>query len=82
MRELLSLVERDFAGLVPGVRAVWDALEERLAHEATAAEAEADTLRRAGNAAGAAEVLTGVMERATDLWLARSRELVREIGGG
>jgi dipeptidase len=82
MRELLSLVERDFAGLVPRVRAVWDALEQQLAREATAAEAEAETLRRAGNGAAAADVLTGVMERATRLWLARSGELVREIGGG
>ena len=82
MRELLSLFERDFAGIVPRVRAVWDALEEQLAREATAAEAEAETLRRAGDAAAAADVLTGVMERATRLWLARSGELVREIGGG
>ena len=82
MRELLSLVERDFAGLVPRVRAVWDALEDQLAREAAAAEAEADALRRAGNAAGAADVLSRVTERATRLWLARSGELVREIGGG
>ena len=81
-RELLSLVERDFAGLVPRVRAVFDELEARFAREATAAEAEADALRRAGSVARAADVLTGLMARATSTWLARAGELVREIREG
>jgi dipeptidase len=82
MRELLSLVERDFAGLVPRVRAAFDELEARFAREAAAGEAEADQLRRAGNAAGAADVLTAITARATDAWLARTSELVREIREG
>ena len=82
MRELLSLVERDFAGLVPRVRAAFDELEAGFARDATGAEAEADSLRRAGNAAAAANVLTGLMERATSTWLERASELVREIREG
>ena len=82
MRELLSLVERDFAGLVPRVRAAFDELEARFAREAAAGEAEADQLRRAGNDAGAADVFTGIMARATSAWLARASELVREIREG
>ena len=82
VRELLSLVERDFARLGPRVRATWDPLEERFAREATAAEAEAETLRRAGNAARAADVLSSLMERTTSAWLVRAGELVREIREG
>jgi dipeptidase len=82
MRERLSLVERDFAGLVPRVRAAFDELEARFAREAAGAEAEADSLRRAGKAAAAANVLSGLTERATSAWLARTSELVREIREG
>lgn len=82
MRELLSLVERDFAGLAPRVRAVWDDFETRLAGEASAAETEANRLRRSGDSARAADVLTALMERSVAAYLARAGELVREITEG
>jgi secernin len=82
MRDLLSLVERDFAALVPRVRRVWDALERRLADEAPTIEAEADALRRAGDVERAADVLSAFTARALEAWLARAGELVREIGEG
>jgi hypothetical protein len=67
---------------VPRVRATFDELEARFAREAAGAEAEADSLRRAGKAAAAANVLSGLTERATSAWLARASELVREIREG
>lgn len=82
MRELLSLVERDFAGRTPRVRAVWDELEAWLGREAAAAEAEAARRRWAGDGEGAADVLTALMERAVEAWLARAGELVRELTEG
>jgi hypothetical protein len=82
MREVLTLVERDFAGLVPRVRAVWDALEDELARAAAAADAEADHLRRRGDHARAADVLTAAMEHAVVAWSARAEQLVRGLTEG
>lgn len=80
MRELLTLVERDFGRYVPRVRSVWDELEHRLADEAAAVEARAEALRRAGHASQAAELLTALMDRAVEWFLDRSGDLVRDLG--
>ena len=82
MRELLSLVEVDFAERGPRVRAVWDELESRLAVEATAAEAEAVALRRAGRSAEAADVLSAVTDRAVAALLAGTERLIGQLVGG
>src|SRR5581483_9387596 len=62
-RELLSLVERDFARFAPGVRARWDAFEAALAPEAEEVERAAAAARRDGRRDEAAEALTRFMER-------------------
>jgi len=75
MRDLLTLVERDFARFGPVVRARWDALEERLVAEAREVEA------RALAAADGSTVLTAFMEDALDRHLAEAARLVRELTG-
>jgi len=74
MRELLTLVERDFARFGPLVRARWDAFEARLARDVAAVE---DAARRGDQPQ--ADVLTHFMQRAVDAYLAEADALVREI---
>jgi len=73
MRELLTLVERDFARFGPLVRARWDALETQLNREAREVEAQA---RRAPDRGRA---LSRFMEAALDRYLAEAEALVREL---
>jgi secernin len=75
MRELLTLVERDFARFGPVVRARWDALEEQLVAEAREVEA------RALAAADRSTVLTAFMEDAVDRYVAEAARFVRELAG-
>ena len=76
MRELLTLVERDFARFAPGVHARWDAFEAAVAGQAAALEAELaphpDDSR--------ASRLTEFMARTTAAYLREADALVREIG--
>jgi len=74
MRELLTLVERDFARFAPPVRARWDAFEAELAHEASGVEAAAAAHRDARRAA----ILTDFMQRAVTTYLSELETLVRE----
>jgi hypothetical protein len=75
MRELLTLVERDFGRFAPLVRARWDAFEARLAREVTAVEDEARS--RSGLSRGT--LLTDFMRQAVDGYLDEIDALVREI---
>jgi len=79
MRELLTLVERDFARWTPVVRARWDAFEGGLAREAAMIEAEGEGAR--GDPSRAA-VLTDFMERSVATYLREGGALVREIAAG
>jgi secernin len=79
MRELLDLVELDFARHGPRVRTCWDAFEAMLESEAARVESEAVVLREAGREAEGAAVLTAFMERTVDGFLERAEVLVREI---
>jgi dipeptidase len=74
-RELLGLVERDFARFAPRVRERLDALEARLADEA--AEVEGQARRR--EPADRAALLTDFMQRGVTEWLGELAALVREI---
>ncbi len=74
MRELLTLVERDFARFGPVVRVRWDALEAEL----VAGAREAEALARA--AADPRGTLTAFMERALDRYLAEAGRLAVELG--
>jgi dipeptidase len=74
MRALLDVVERDFAGLGPRVRARWDAFEERLATEAVAVEKQAAEAGRER-----AGVLTRFMGRSVAACVETAGALVREI---
>ena len=76
MRELLTLVERDFARWGPFVRARWEAFEGGLARESAAIEAEARGKR---DDASRAALLTGFMERCASAYLCEAGALVREI---
>ncbi|HJQ82511.1 MAG TPA: hypothetical protein VKA21_00430, partial [Candidatus Binatia bacterium] len=75
LRELLSLVERDFARLAPIVRARWDGFEDGLAREAAGVENEA---MRADDGERAA-LLTAFMDRSVPAYLETADVLVREI---
>jgi dipeptidase len=75
MRTVLDVVERDFAGLGPRVRARWDAFEGRLATEAAAVEREA---AEAGSER--ASILTRFMARSVAAYVETAGALVREIG--
>src|SRR5207249_4404533 len=66
MRELLTLVERDFARLGPLVRARWDAFEAALEREAREVEA------RALRAPDRVDALSRFMEAAVDRYLAEA----------
>jgi dipeptidase len=79
MRELLGLIERDFARFAPRVRAVWDAFETRTAPEADEVAARAARARREGRGASAAETLTAFMARTVTDYLNQAAALVREI---
>jgi secernin len=79
MRELLTLVERDFARRGPVVRARWDGFEGGLAREAAAIEAEA---REERSTVSRAALLTDFMERAVSAYLREAGALVREIAAG
>jgi dipeptidase len=80
MRELLSLVERDFPRFGPRVRARWDRFEARVAGEAEAVETEARAARRSARAETAHAVLTAFMARTVDAFLGEADALVREVG--
>jgi len=73
MRELLTLVERDFARLGPVVRARWDEVEAELVAEGRAVETQAL------GAANRSAVLAAFMERALDRYLEEGERLVREL---
>jgi dipeptidase len=79
LRELLTLVERDFAHFAPIVRARWDAFETVLARRAAVVEAEAEAARRAGHHDDAAVLLSGLTSRSVDAYLLEAEALVREI---
>ncbi len=66
MRDLLTLVERDFARFAPPVQARWRTFEDRIAAEAADVEAEAEADRRAGRGDACARRLTAFMERTVD----------------
>jgi dipeptidase len=75
MRELLTLVERDFTRFAPLVRARWDPFEDGLAREAARIEAEA-----AGRTLDArAALLNDFMARTVAAYLDQVDALVREI---
>jgi dipeptidase len=80
LRELLTLVERDFARFGPLVRGRWDAFEAVLARRAAVVEAEAEAARRAGHHEDAAVLLSGLTARSVDAYLLEAEALVREIG--
>jgi secernin len=82
MRELLTLVERDFPRFGPVVRARWDAFESRLDADAMRVETEATAARRAGGAAAASALLTAFMARSAAGWDATLTELLAELKGG
>jgi len=73
MRELLTLVERDFARFGPLVRARWDAFEAALDREAREIEA------RARGAPDRAAVLSSFMEATVDRYLGEAEALVRDL---
>jgi dipeptidase len=79
LRELLTLVERDFARFAPIVRRRWDAFETVLARRAAAVEAEAEAARRAGHHDDAAALLSGLTARSVEAYLLEAEALVREI---
>jgi secernin len=74
MRDLLTLVERDPARLMPLVRARWDTFETALADRAATVEGEA-----ARCAARAPLLLGELMAHTVDAWLAEADALVREV---
>jgi secernin len=74
-RELLTLVERDFARYTPIVRTRWDAFEATLTAETKTIEADALSRSRTE----AARLLTGFMERTVDRWLEETEALLREL---
>jgi len=73
MRELLTLVERDFARFGPVVRARWDVFETQLDREAREVEAQAWLAPNRGAA------LSRFMEAALDRYLAEAEALVRDL---
>jgi secernin len=75
MRELLTLVERDFSRFAPLVRARWDAFEDGLARAAARIEAEAAGRTRDARVA----LLTAFMARTVAAYLDEADALVREI---
>lgn len=79
MRELLSLVERDFERLAPRAQQAWAAFEAGVVEEAAAVEEEATAARRSGRNADTANGLTAFMERTVARYLERAEALVREI---
>jgi dipeptidase len=79
MRELLTLVERDFAHFGPRVRARWDEFEAELSEEAEALEGAAESLRRRGRTVEAARLLSAFMARSVAGYTERAGALVREI---
>jgi dipeptidase len=80
LRELLTLVERDFARFGPLVRARWDAFETVLARRAAAVERGVEEANRRGHREDAAGMLSGLMARSVDAYLLEAEALVREIG--
>src|SRR5262249_32098868 len=78
-RELLTLVERDFAKLGPLVRASWEPFENALVEEAARVEAEAASARRAGHGDAAPAVLSAFTARAVDEFLGRLDGLLHEL---
>ena len=79
MRELLSLVERDFERFAPRVQQAWGAFEAAAVKEAAAAGEEATAARLQGRNADAAHGLTVFMERTVTCYLERAEALVQEI---
>ena len=77
MRELLTLVERDFERYAPPVRARWNAFEADCTREASAVEEEATALARRG--ASVAATLTDFMDRTVKKYLTLLETLVREL---
>jgi dipeptidase len=79
MRELLSLVERDFERFAPRVQQTWSAFEVAVGEEAAAVGEEATAARLEGRNADAAHGLTVFMERTVARYLEQAEALVREI---
>jgi secernin len=78
-KELLTRVERDWAGYGPHARSYWDELEQVLAGEAEEVEGKALRLRRAGQHDSAARVLTRFMAGNVALALERLERLIGEL---
>jgi dipeptidase len=78
-KDLLTLVERDFAGRGPRVRAYWAELEQVLAGEAVEVEAAAMRLRRAGAHEAGSRLLTRFMEANVALALERLERIIGEL---
>jgi dipeptidase len=79
MREILSLVERDFERMAPRVQQTWGAFEAALVEEAAAVGEEATAARLRGRNADAVHGLTAFMERTVARYLELAEALVREI---
>lgn len=74
MRELLTLVERDFARFGPMVRDRWDGFESGVESEVAAVEADA-----AAAPERASMILTAFMERVVVQYLAAVQAMIREL---
>jgi hypothetical protein len=79
MRDLLTLVERDFPRFAPLVRARWDALETGFERDAVGVEAEAAAARRAGRTTEASALLTACMARSAAAYTATLETLLAEL---
>jgi dipeptidase len=75
MRELLTLIERDFARWGPHVRARWDRFETAVAERAAGVEEEA----AAAGGEAAATLLTAFMARTVETYQGELEALVREL---
>jgi len=79
-KTLLTRVECDWTAYAPRVRRYWDDFEQMLAGEAEEVEGNALRLRRAGQHADAAGVLTRFMAGNVALALERLERLIGELG--
>jgi dipeptidase len=80
-KRLLTLVERDFDRYGPRVRAYWDDFEQRLLAGAEEVEGAAAIRLRHDDQNGAAEMLTGLMERNVTAMLERLDRLIADLEG-
>jgi secernin len=78
-KRLLTLVERDFDRYAERVRRHWDGVERTILDDAETIEADATARLRRGDQAGAAALLTQLMERSVTTMLERLQELTVEL---